>query len=69
VLAERLLLVIYAYGTNTGVKAVASGGHGRAEDELRYVQRRYSAPRLRVTIRAPKAPSWHPQSPCVPKCP
>ncbi|MFD9574560.1 Tn3 family transposase [Streptomyces sp. NPDC059982] len=40
VLAERLLLVIYAYGTNTGIKAVASGGHG-TEDELRYVRRRY----------------------------
>ncbi|MFI6986641.1 Tn3 family transposase [Embleya sp. NPDC050154] len=65
VLAERLLLVIYAYGTNTGVKAVASGGHGRAEDELRYVQRRYSAPRLRVTIRAPKAIV----APPVPVCP
>jgi hypothetical protein len=35
VLAERLLLVIYAYGTNTGIKAVASGGHGHTEDELR----------------------------------
>ena len=41
VLAERLLLVIYAYGTNTGIKAVASGGHGHTEDELRYVPRRY----------------------------
>ncbi len=41
VLAERLLLVIYAYGTNTGIKAVASGEHGHTEDELRYVRRRY----------------------------
>ncbi|MBZ4318777.1 Tn3 family transposase [Streptomyces sp. SCA2-4] len=41
VLAERLLLVIHAYGTNTGIKAVASGGHGHTEDELRYVRRRY----------------------------
>jgi len=41
VLAERLLLIIYAYGTNTGIKAVASGGHGHSEDELRYVRRRY----------------------------
>nr|WTB34308.1 Tn3 family transposase [Streptomyces sp. NBC_00830] len=41
VLAERLLLVIYAYGTNTGIKAVASGGHGHTEDELRHVRRRY----------------------------
>jgi hypothetical protein len=44
VLAERLLLVIYAYGTNTGIKAVASGGHGHTEDELRYVRRRYLTP-------------------------
>ncbi|MFC9916441.1 Tn3 family transposase, partial [Streptomyces sp. NPDC127197] len=34
-------LGIYAYGTNTGIKAVASGGHGHTEDELRYVRRRY----------------------------
>ncbi|MFE2970445.1 Tn3 family transposase [Streptomyces sp. NPDC059340] len=41
VLAERLPLVIYAYGTNTGIKAVAPGGHGHTEDELRYVRHRY----------------------------
>ncbi|KPI20517.1 transposase Tn3 family protein [Actinobacteria bacterium OK006] len=35
VFAERLLLGIYAYGTNTGIKAVASRGHGHTEDELR----------------------------------
>ncbi|MFF9352696.1 Tn3 family transposase [Streptomyces sp. NPDC014734] len=34
---------MYAYGTNTGVKAVASGGHGHAEDELRHI-RRYLTP-------------------------
>jgi hypothetical protein len=44
VLAERLLLVIYAYGTNTWIRAVASGGHGQAEDALRYVRRRYLTP-------------------------
>ncbi len=33
--------MIYAYGTNTGIKAVPSGGHGPTEDELRYVRRRY----------------------------
>jgi hypothetical protein len=27
--------------SNTGIKAVASGGHGHTEDELRYVRRRY----------------------------
>jgi len=35
VLAERLLLAIYAYGTNTGIKAVAAGGHGHSEDDIR----------------------------------
>lgn len=41
VLAERLLLAIYAYGTNTGLRAVAGGDHGHSEDDLRYVRRRY----------------------------
>jgi TnpA family transposase len=39
VLAERLLLAVYAYGTNIGLRAVAGAGHG--EDDLRYVRRRY----------------------------
>ena len=38
-LVERLLLVLYAYGTNTGIRAVAAGDHGHSEDELRYVRR------------------------------
>jgi len=41
VLAERLLLAIYAYGTNTGIRAVAAGQHGHSEDDIRYVRRRY----------------------------
>ena len=41
VLAERLLLAIYAYGTNTGIRAVASGAHGHSEDDIRCVRRRY----------------------------
>jgi len=42
VLAERLMLAIYAYGTNTGIRAVAAGGgHGHSEDDIRYVRRRY----------------------------
>jgi hypothetical protein len=42
VLAERLLLAIYAYGTNTGIRAVAgSAQHGHSEDDIRYVRRRY----------------------------
>ncbi|SHJ26636.1 Transposase and inactivated derivatives, TnpA family [Tessaracoccus bendigoensis DSM 12906] len=42
VLAERLMLAIYAYGTNTGIRSVAAGGgHEHSEDEIRYVRRRY----------------------------
>jgi len=42
VLAERLLLAIYAYGTNTGIKAVAAGGQrGHSESQIRYVRSRY----------------------------
>ena len=40
-LAERLILLVYAYGTNTGVRAVAAGDHGHTEEDLRYVRRRY----------------------------
>ncbi|WP_157545317.1 Tn3 family transposase [Microtetraspora fusca] len=29
---ERLSLVLYAYGTNTGIRAVAAGEHGHRED-------------------------------------
>jgi TnpA family transposase len=41
VLSERLLLAIYSYGTNTGIRAVAAGAHGHGEDEIRYARRRY----------------------------
>ena len=40
-LAERLVLVIYGYGTNTGLRAVAAGRHTHSEEDLRYVRRRY----------------------------
>lgn len=54
VLAERLLLTIYAYGTNTGIAGVGGGEHGHSEDDLRYVRRRYLNPavaqRLAVEI-------------------
>jgi Tn3 transposase DDE domain len=46
VLFERLLLLIYAYGTNTGIRAVAAGDHPHSEDDLRYIRCRY------VTIQA-----------------
>ena len=41
VLVERLLLAIYAYGTNTGIRAMAGGAHGHSEDDIRYARRRY----------------------------
>ncbi len=44
VLSERLMLAIYAYGTNTGIRAVASGSHAHSEDDIRYVRRRYLTP-------------------------
>jgi TnpA family transposase len=40
-LAQRLLLALYAYGTNTGIRAVAAGEHGHSENDLRYVRRRF----------------------------
>jgi hypothetical protein len=41
VLTQRLLPAVYAYGTNTGIRAVAAGEHGHTEDDIRYVRRRY----------------------------
>src|SRR5664280_984381 len=45
------MLAIYGYGTNTGLRAVATGQHSHSEDEIRYVRRRYltaqSGPRHR----------------------
>jgi TnpA family transposase len=37
-------LAICGYGTNTGIKAVISSGHGHSEDDVRYVRRRYLTP-------------------------
>jgi hypothetical protein len=49
VLAERLMLAVYAYGTNCGIESVASAeGHG--EDEIRYVRRRYLTPEAARTV-------------------
>jgi hypothetical protein len=37
VLAERLLLASYAYGTNTGIRAIAGNAQtGHSEDDIRY---------------------------------
>jgi hypothetical protein len=51
VMAERLLLAIYAYGTNTGIRAIAgSAQHGHGEDDIRYVRRRYLTAEVASTI-------------------
>jgi len=66
VLAERLMLAIYPYGTNTGIRAVAAGGgHAHSEEQLRYARRRYltrEAERSRSRSRTPPSPSG--ASPC-----
>jgi TnpA family transposase len=41
VLAERLMLAIYGYGTNTGIRAVIPAGGAHNEEDVRYVRRRY----------------------------
>ena len=42
VLRRRLLLVLFALGTNVGIKRiVATGGHGESEAALRHVRRMY----------------------------
>ncbi len=41
ILAERLMLAIYGYGTNTGIRAVLPAGGAHSEEEVRYVRRRY----------------------------
>ncbi len=40
-LLECLLLIAYAYGTNSGISSVACGKHGHSEEDLRYTGRRY----------------------------
>ena len=41
VLIERLLLIAYALGTNSGLRTVAAGDHTHSEEDLRYTARRY----------------------------
>jgi Tn3 transposase DDE domain len=49
VLIERLLLIAYAYGTNSGLRTVASGDHAHSEQDLRYTAPRYfTAPGLKA---------------------
>jgi TnpA family transposase len=51
VLIERLLLIAYGYGTNSGLRTVAAGEHPHSEEDLRYTARRY------FTVDAVKAAS------------
>ena len=44
ILAERLMLAIFGYGTNTGIRAVAAGQRDHNEEDVRYVRRRYLSP-------------------------
>ncbi|MEZ5813605.1 MAG: Tn3 family transposase [Alphaproteobacteria bacterium] len=41
ILQKRLLLCLYALGTNTGPKRVLAGGADITHDELRYIKERY----------------------------
>ena len=40
-LHKRLLLCLYALGTNLGIKRVSAGDHGEKSPDLVYVRRRY----------------------------
>ncbi|MFM7530135.1 MAG: Tn3 family transposase, partial [Nodosilinea sp.] len=46
VLQKRLLLCLYALGTNTGLKRVSTATPEVSRDELRYVRRRFIQPEL-----------------------
>lgn len=41
---RRLLLCLYAYGTNTGIHRVAAGDHGEGERDIRYARHRWLTP-------------------------
>jgi hypothetical protein len=50
-LRKRLLLNIYAMGTNAGIKRILAGNHGEQYHDLMYVQRRFMhKPYLRQAI-------------------
>jgi hypothetical protein len=59
-LEQRLILLIYAYGTNTGIRAVAAGEHGHREEDLRYARRRFltveAARQVAASLRTPPSP-------------
>ena len=53
---KRLLLCLYGFGTNTGLKRIAAREHGESYADLRYVRRRYitsdTAGRHRAVVNA-----------------
>jgi len=52
VLQKRLLLCLYALGSNTGLKRTSSGNHDSKYDDLKYVKRKFiSAENIRNAIR------------------
>ncbi|MEO0374167.1 MAG: Tn3 family transposase [Cyanobacteria bacterium P01_A01_bin.17] len=51
VLRQRLLLCLYAFGTNLGIKRIAHGDHGASYFDLHYVRRKFlSKAALRLAI-------------------
>jgi len=58
-LAERLMLALVAYGTNTGIRHLSAGDHGHSEDELRESAGGSSPPRSpgHSRSRSPTPPS------------
>ncbi len=43
VLQKRLLLCLYGYGTNLGIKRICAGDHGVSYDDLLYIRKRFIA--------------------------
>ncbi len=48
---QRLLLCLYAFGTNMGIKRIVAGDHGASYFDLHYIRRKYLNPSaLRLSI-------------------
>lgn len=54
-LQRRLLLSLYALGTNAGLKRIVAAGHGASYQELRYVRHRFIQ-KTRCVQRSPELP-------------
>jgi hypothetical protein len=48
---QDVMLVIYAYGTNCGIRQMISGAHAHSEEDLRYV-RHWHVERGSVVVRS-----------------